>query len=102
VATDEDGLSIPEALVDSLALVLLAHQSIYIDAGGHGRLDALPLRHLHFDQHLGPIGAREELTLDETHSESRQQEHRDDHARDLEPVVHGPGDESTQALIARC
>ena len=54
-----------------------------------------------FDQHLGPIGAREELTLDEAHSESRQQEHRDHHASDFEPVVDGPGDEPTQTLVAR-
>jgi hypothetical protein len=42
---------------DDFGLRLLAHPSFYLDGGGRGRLDAGPLRHLHFDQHLGPVGA---------------------------------------------
>jgi len=61
----------------------------------------LVLPHLHINQDLGPTGAREELLLDETHSEPREQEHRHHHGSDFELMVHGPGNDLAQALVAR-
>src|SRR6185369_805916 len=57
-----------------------------LGAGGTGLLDRRAIRHLHFDEHLGPIGIRKELLLDDSHAEERDGEYAD-HAPCGEPFA---------------
>ncbi len=86
---------------DDLRLGLLPHPLLDLDRCGGGGLDAGAFRHLHLDQHFGPAGAGEELPLDQGHACPSDQERRDHQAGHLVLVVHRPGDQAPQPLIAR-
>ena len=86
---------------DDFRLGLSPHPGL--DLGGRccGRFDARAFGHLDLDQHFGPVGAREELLLDQPHANAGDEERADHEPGDQELAVDRPGDEASKPLIAR-
>ena len=75
-------------------------QSSTLSSRGWSSLDAGAFRHLHLDQHLGPVRGREELLLDPAHSDDGEHDYHHDGAS-AELVAHGRADHAAQAAIVR-
>ncbi len=84
---------------DDLRLGLLAQPCFHLRRGGAGLLDRGALGHLHLDQHLGPIGLREELLLDRPHADEGDQEGAERRQRHPGLAPHRPGDDPAHAAI---
>ncbi len=74
-----------------------------LDLGGRraGLLDSGAIRHLDFDQDLGPVGRREELLVDHGHAQDRDDEGSDHARRDQPFAPDHRAQQTAEALVVR-
>ncbi|MCY1405578.1 hypothetical protein D9M71_208220 [compost metagenome] len=77
---------------DDPGLLLVGQPGLDLLGGDAGLRDRGAIGHLHLDQHLGSVGDREELFLDQAHAEYRRDE-QPDHRTGDQPLA---GDDAAQ------
>ncbi len=82
-------------------LLLPGQPRLDLHGRGTGLFDRSAVWHLHFDQHLRPVGGREELLLHRPHADDGQRERCNDRSGDQPLASDHPAQHLSEAVVAR-